>query len=140
MNASQAAYQLRVLFEQKITAHYYALFKGSFGRVQADVLSCLYDQKSTNVQQVASFLDIPKQHASKILARLQEQQLVEKCADPKDKRAALFSLSDKGHAFMQEQLETSNARFESRFAALSKEEQAEFLRAMEQVTHYLEKL
>jgi len=140
MNAAKAAYELRVLFEQKITSEYYASFKGQFGRVQVEVLSFLYDNETVRVQNLADALDIPKQHASKILARLQEQGLVARNDDPDDKRSVLFSLSEEGRALMQKHLDFSNASFEERFSKLSQQEQEALLSAMEITTACLKEL
>ncbi|MBP3371802.1 MAG: MarR family transcriptional regulator [Clostridia bacterium] len=119
---------------------YYASFKGEFGRVQVEVLSYLYDNQSTHVQQFADMLTIPKQHASKILARLQEQGLVTRQSDPADGRSVLFSLSSEGLQLMEDHLAVSHARFTERFCRLSEEKQAELVRAMEMTTQYLKEL
>ena len=140
MDSVQSAYRLRVLFEQKITAEYYDSFKGRFGRVQVEVLSHLYEHRWARVQELADILNIPKQHASKIISRLEEQGLIAGTSDPRDRRSILYSLSDGGLSMMEEHLEISNRCFAQRLEKLTPEEQNALLQAMETVAEMLEKL
>ena len=140
MEGIQAAYRLRVLFEQKITAEYYDSFKGRFGRVQVEVLSYLYDHHNVRIQELADTLNISKQHASKIIARLEDQELVTKNADPQDGRSSLFCLSDSGMQLMEEHLALSNQLFEQRLRKLPHQDQQAMLSAMEFTASILERL
>lgn len=140
MQGIQIAYRLRTLFEQKVTAEYYNSFKGSFGRVQVEVLSCLYTRERIRVQELADSLNVPKQHASKILSRLEEQDLVTKVPDPQDGRSMLYSLCDEGKALMEEHLAVSDRCFSRRMARLNSEEQQKMLQAMQTVADLLEKM
>jgi len=139
MNAVQTAYRLRVLFEQKITAEYFNSFKGHFGRVQVEVLSYLYEREHARVQELANALNIPKQHASKIMIRLEEQNLVCKQSDPNDKRSTLFFLSDDGIQLMEKHLAVSNDAFGERMEKLSADEQQKLISSMELLTSMLER-
>lgn len=140
MDSVQSAYRLRVLFEQKITAEYYDSFKGRFGRVQVEVLSHLYEHRWARVQELADILNIPKQHASKIISRLEEQGLIAGTSDPRDRRSTLYSLSDGGLTMMEEHLEISNRCFAQRLEKLTPEERETMLSAMQTVAALLEKI
>jgi len=139
MTAIQTAYRLRVLFEKKITSEYFNSFKGQFGRVQVEVLSYLYDHKQARIHELADTLNVPKQHASKIITRLIEQNLVTKTSDSEDRRSFLFALSNEGLRLMEEHLAISNACFDKRFSKLTKEEQDAMASAMEQLALLLER-
>lgn len=140
MDRLHSAYRLRILFEQKITAEYYNSFKGRFGRVQVEVLSHLYLHRTARVQELAELLNIPKQHASKILTRLEEEGYVAKTPDPSDGRAALYGLNEAGLALMISHLSASDACFARRLAKLTPEEQEKMLQAMQTVAEFLEKI
>lgn len=140
MKVSQIAYRLQSLFEQKILAEYFALFKGRLGRIQVEVLNYLYDHGEVRIQELVNTLNIPKQHASKILWRLEEEGLVFKRVDPEDKRAVLFALNEAGLAFIDKQVESSNRMFERRIEKLTPAEKEKLISAMEQMVSILEKL
>lgn len=140
MDSVQVAYRLRTLFDQKITAEYYDSFKGRFGRVQVEVLSHLYEHKQARVQELADILNIPKQHASKIISRLEEQGLIASSSDPSDGRSTLYSLSEEGNGMMQEHLLISNRSFGRRLENLTPQERQTMLQAMQTVAEMLEKL
>ena len=140
MDRFQSAYRLRVLFEQKITAEYYNSFKGRFGRVQVEVLSYLYEHKHARVQELAEVLNIPKQHASKILSRLEEQGYVSGKPDPDDGRSNLYGLNEEGLSMMEQHLAVSNHCFAQRLEKLSPEERETMHSAMQTVAALLEKL
>lgn len=140
MQGIQIAYRLRTLFEQKVTAEYYNSFKGSFGRVQVEVLSCLYARERIRVQELADALNVPKQHASKILSRLEAQALVTKVSDPQDGRSMIYSLRQEGRVLMEEHLAVSDRCFSRRMARLNPDEQKKMLQAMQTVAELLEKM
>lgn len=140
MNRSQIASQLRVLFEKKITAHYYDSFKGKFGRVQVEVLIYLSDRPPVPLGALAEALNIPKQHASTIISRLQQQGLVSQQPDPADKRRSLCALSPAGQELMARHAAHSNRIFETGLDKLSQAEQQQFLDAMVTLNRLLEKM
>lgn len=140
MKSTQIAYQLRVLFEKKITNHYFDSFKGQFGRVQVEVLSYLYDKPPVPLGVLAEALNIPKQHGSKIVARLQEQGLVTQQPDPADGRRSLCTLSAAGRALTEQHLGHSNRIFEEGLDKLTQSEQQQFLEAMITLNRLLKKM
>lgn len=140
MEKAKLAYKLQVLFEKKITGIYRRSYKGEFGKVQVEVLDYLYEHKEGRVQHIAETLLIPKQHASKIILRLNELKLVESKADPLDKRATLFSLSESGKVLVETHIKESNDHFYSLLHSLNKEEEEIFIKSMENIVSLLEKM
>jgi len=138
MSDAKLAYELRVLFERKITAPYYDSFKGKYGRTQVEVLNYLYDNDAAGVQKLAQTLNIPKQHASKIVGRLKEEGLLLCREDPKDRRALRFSLSPEGKHLMELHIADSNHRFKQCLEALEERERRRFRQAMEAMVEILE--
>ena len=118
----ELAYKMRALFEQKVTSYYFDSFKGSFGRVQADVLSYLYDQGETSAVVLTEILNVPKQHVSKIIHRLEEDGMLVTRTDPADRRMRILSLSDEGRALVRSHIESSNRHFREVTAGLTPEE------------------
>lgn len=140
MDTLQIAYRLRTLFEQKVTQEYYDSFKGRFGRVQVEVLSDLYENKTVRIQELAGRLNIPKQHASKIISRLEEQELILSSPDPGDGRSVLYALNETGRALVEQHLLLSNRRFLERLNKLSPSERQVMMEAMGTVARLLEKM
>ena len=140
MDTAKLAYKLQVLFEKKVTGVYRNSYKGEFGKVQVEVLDFLYEQKEGRVQTIADTLLIPKQHASKIILRLVELNLVESKTDTADKRSTLFYLSEKGTKLVEEHIKASNEHFYSLLNHLSKAQEEQFVQSMETLTQLLEKM
>ena len=140
MKEAQLAYQLRVLFEQKITSYYLDSFKGMFGKVQVEVLIYLYDNAGVRVQKLAEKLNIPKQHASKIVARLEELGLVGGKTDESDKRANLYFLTEQGLELMNRHMEASNQNFEEMLKCLTEKEKEQMMLSMKTMIDLLKKM
>lgn len=136
----ELAYQMRTLFEQKITSYYFDSFKGSFGRVQAEVLSYLYDHGETSAVALAEVMNVPKQHISKIVHRLVEEGMLESKAAPSDKRMRSLSLSAEGRMLVRGHIENSNLHFHEATAGLTTEEKEELIRSMESIIRIMNKI
>lgn len=140
MKDAQVAYQLRVLFDKKITAYYQDSFKGIFGKVQVEVLNYLYEYREARTQEIAEIMNIPKQHASKILMRLEELNLVESKPDEMDGRARKYGLTEQGVHFMNQHIEESDRNFEELLGRLPLEEKEQLMSSMRTMVEILEKL
>jgi len=140
MGISEIAYRFQVLFHQKVTSAFHLSFKGEFGRVQMETLCFLQEHSLVRGQELSQSLNIPKQHVSKIMGRLEELGLVVHQVDSRDNRFCLYSLSDQGKKMMAERIGESNRSFESRLSRLSQEDQDRFQSAMETLVEVLEKL
>ena len=139
MTDVQLAYRMRTLFDQKITAFYFSSFKGEFGKVQIDVLSDLYEGAATTAVQLADRLNVPKQHISKILKRLETEGLLESAPAP-DRRSRTLRLSEKGRALVEEHIRQSNEHFARVTAGLSPEDREELRRSMGSIAAIMERL
>lgn len=140
MDITAAAYRLRVLFDGKVTGYYYNTFKGEFGRVQADAMNHLYECGEARGQDIADWLDISKQHASKIMAKLEDMGLAVRREDPEDRRSYLYRLTEAGRALIRVHIEESDRNFERLFAGLTEEERTRAAEAMETLVGLLKKL
>ena len=140
MKETQVAYQLRVLFDKKITSFYMDSFKGMFGKVQVEVLDYLYENREARTKELAERLNVPKQHVSKIISRLEELELVANKPDISDGRASLYFLTDKGMDLMNSHIEQSNRNFEALLQNLCEEERKQLLGAMELMVTCLNKM
>ena len=136
----ELAYQMRTLFEQKITSYYFDSFKGSFGRVQAEVLSYLYDHGETSAAALAEAMNVPKQHISKIVHRLVEEGRLESKTAPSDKRMRSLSLSAEGRMLVRGHIENSNLHFHEATSGLTTEEKEELIRSMESIIRIMNKI
>ena len=134
------AYKLHVLFDQKITSYYFSSFKGEFGKVQIDVLNHLYETPQTTAMQLSESLNVPKQHISKIVKKLEESGLLDSEPDAADKRARILKLSDKGRALVEEHIQASNEHYLEVTDSLSDTEKAELRRSMESIVHIMQQL
>ncbi len=139
MTDVQLAYRMRTLFDQKITSYYFSSFKGEFGKVQIDVLSDLYEGSATTAAQLTDRLNVPKQHISKILKRLETDGLLESAPAP-DRRCRTLRLSEKGRALVEEHIQKSNEHFARVTAGLSPEEKEELRRSMGSIAAIMERL
>ena len=108
--------------------------------IPTDALSLLYDRMALRVQELADILGIPKQHASKIMTKLESMALVSRDTDPSDKRAAIFRLTAEGSALMHAHLTASNRNFERLISSLSEADQARMADAMATMIELLEKM
>ena len=140
MKETQVAYQLRVLFDKKITSFYMDSFKGMFGKVQVEVLDYLYENREARTKELAERLNVPKQHASKIISRLEELGLVANKPDITDGRASLYFLTEKGMDLMNCHIEKSNRNFELLLQNLREDERKQLVGAMELMVTCLNKM
>ncbi len=137
---AKTAYELAVLFDQKITAFYRNSYKGILGRVQIEVLDYLYENKEARIQEIAEALNVVKQHVSKIIFRLKELGLVTGRTDSTDRRASLFCLTEKGRSFVQEHIMSSDWNFERMLEGLGKTDREKLTEAMEVMVAVLRKM
>ncbi len=134
------AYKLRVLFDQKITSYYFASFKGEYGKVQVDVLNYLYESEETTAVQLAESLNVPKQHISKIVKKLEVSDLVISKPDEKDKRTRILQLSGDGRALVEKHIQASNEHYKQATGKLTRAEKDELRRSMASIVRIMQQL
>lgn len=137
---TELAYQLGLLFDKKVVAYYRGTYKNLLGQVQVQVLDDLYENRPARPQEIADRLNIPKQHASKILSRLEELELAGAVSDPTDRRSRLYDLTEKGLTLLRSHMVESDRHFETLLAALDKDEQQALQETMETMIGLLQKL
>ncbi|MEN6349174.1 MAG: MarR family transcriptional regulator [Syntrophomonas sp.] len=70
----------------------YGVTPGQYG-----VLKCLWDENGQTVKQLAERLFLDSSTVTGLLDRMEHKGLIEKKADPKDRRALQVLLTEKGH-------------------------------------------
>lgn len=140
MKDTELAYKMRTLFDKKITIFYFASFKGVFGKVQIDLLSYLYENDNVTAKQLTEYLNVPKQHVSKILKRLQMDHLVETSVDPSDKREKRLCLSKSGRELVGRHIQASDEHFLLATKTLSQQDRDRLNEAMHTIIDIMGKL
>ena len=131
MTDTQLAFKVGEEFNKKITSAFWQSFKGEYGRVQASVLVYLYDNGEGQASEIADALNIPKQHASKIVKEFVLDGMVEVHQSAKDRRANSLSLTEKGKACVESHVQESDAAFEQLMGKLTQDQKGQFRLAME---------
>ena len=140
MDKLQLMYRLGLLLDRNILSFYRNTYKGVVGQVQQQTLSDLYEYHSMRPQDVADRLNIPKQHASKILTRLVELGYVFGSPAPDDKRSRIYSLTAEGKTLVEKHIEESNQHFQRLIRGLSADEQSALNQAMSTIVSLLERM
>lgn len=142
MTDVELAYTMQSLFNRNITSVYFSSYKGEFGKVQVDVMNLLYDNAGDRINAIrlAELLNVPKQHISKIVRRLETEGLITSFPDPSDGRSRLLQLSQSGMELVRDHIRISNRHFQEATATLSAEDRAELKHAMEAIVRILEKI
>ncbi len=139
MTDVELAYKMRVLFEQKISSVYFDSYKPSYGKVQVDVLDYLFEHEAVNAVSLAEELNVPKQHISRILKKLEADGRIVSTVDPSDRRYRKVSLSPEGRRIVREHIEISNRHFDAVVRTLSEDERKELSTAMASIVRVLSK-
>ena len=135
-----STYQVGLWFNRNLFSFYRSTFKGMLGAVQVQVLSDLFMLGTAHPQEMADRLDVPKQHASKILARLSELGFVDSRPDPSDGRSRLFYLTENGTALVQQHIQESNAHFQEMLDKLGDEDRKALGESLETLLQIFRKM
>lgn len=133
MTDAELAFKMGRLFNKKITSTFWSSFKGEYGRVQIEVLVYLQEVDSAQASEIASELNISKQHVSLIIKEFLKERYVETFANPNDKRANLISITELGRSYIQKHVEVSNHAFDEIVSRMSDAEKEEFINAMDTI-------
>lgn len=132
------------LFEERMMDKYYELYKGEISRTTVRALDfiCARYAKGelTTAKMVGMQLDIPKQHASQVMMRLEECGYVKTVPCETDKRMIYLEPTELGHAVISEHLQKSVDNLADRLQKLSREEQIVFQKSFSDLLKILEKL
>ncbi|REG83250.1 MarR family winged helix-turn-helix transcriptional regulator [Marinomonas pollencensis] len=65
---------------------------------QAKVLFTVFFQRNQRSSDISRILNVDSSAITRMLDRLEKKQLIQRTADPEDRRSSLIELTDKGHA------------------------------------------
>ena len=133
----KAAYEVGHFFVSDIYAYYLDTYKGILGKVQVEVLDYLNVNGQASVMELADKLNISKQHASKILLKLEADHYVKKEQSPKDGRFSFFTLTHEGECFVKEHILKSNSHFLTYISPLNETEKEKVTRALLEVSEII---
>lgn len=92
------------------------------------ILRVLKQEGPIHAKELAERLDIRPASLSEALDRLESKELIVRSTDENDKRKVLISLSDKANEMMEKRRERKDEREQIINAALTAQEQEEFIR------------
>ena len=92
------------------------------GRGYFLVLECLKEGEGKTQREIADLVEIRAQTLSEALGGMEELELIQRIADPKDRRAVRVFITPKGMQFREERLTEIRRRAEEIFRPLSEEE------------------
>lgn len=134
---SKIAHRAGQLFNSKITNEFWSSFKGEVGRIQAEVLVYLYDNRQGKISEMVEELNVPKQHISKIVIDFINDGLVQSETSRKDKRSNILSLTPKGLSYMEKHFEQSDKHFDLLLGRMDKKDQEDFIEALKTIDDIL---
>ena len=137
--AARPAWRMRTIFERKIMAAYRDTYRGELGAAQVEALEVLWQEGKMRQQDLADALRTSKQHASKIVGRLEELGLAGLAPDEEDGRCHWIFLTEEGRAFVARHIQEGEERIAVLLSSLTGQERAELDQAMETVARLLEK-
>ncbi len=79
----------------------------------AEVLTTLHDQGPLSIRELSLFLICEADHPSRLIGRMEDNGLISRSPNPRDKRAVKLDLTDKGRSAVNEvlRIETSFNRW-----------------------------
>ncbi|GAA3674035.1 hypothetical protein GCM10023081_10480 [Arthrobacter ginkgonis] len=102
---------------------------------QSSVLTTLMDRGALRMGELAVIEGVRMPTATSVVARLVKLGLVERIADPQDRRAVLVGITARGSAQISELVAERNARFAELLARLSDEERRLLRAAVPAMAH-----
>lgn len=123
----QTAYLVGNFFVSDIYAYYQDTYKGVLGKVQVEALDYIHRSEKASIKELATVLNISKQHASKIAGKLEGLGYARKEKDPNDGRGTLYALTETGSRFINEHISMSNRHFSEVLASFSEADREQLL-------------
>lgn len=106
-------------------------------RPQWRVLTMLLRHEGINQGGLAELVEVEPITLCRMVDRLQDADLVERRADPADRRAWRLHLTDKARAILQEMRPLALGMFDDAMAGLDEPERAELFRMLEKIRNNL---
>lgn len=91
-------------------------------------LRAISENQNQNVSTLATTLGVSNSHATSIMDRLAEKNLITRTRSEKDRRVVVFRLTDEGEEIFKSLDEKREAYMQERFDSLSRDEIKELLR------------
>lgn len=91
-------------------------------------LRAISENQSQNVSSLASTLGVSNSHATSVMDRLAEKNLITRTRSDKDRRVVVFKLTNEGEKVFNSLDQKREAYMKERFDTLSKDEIKELLR------------
>lgn len=124
-------------FVSDIYSFYLDTYKGSLGKVQVEVLDCLHDKGNASVKDISEKLNISKQHASKIISKLESEHYVTGQQSGKDARSTIYSLTGEGITFVEKHIAQSDAHLLEYINSLSKSDRDKFEKSLSEIAEII---
>lgn len=128
-------YRLAVLAE-KVSLSMSQLYSDRFDLSRAEwrVLAALGANRAMAAKEIGPYSTLDKMQVSRAVARMEENGLISRAEDPKDRRAKMLRLTPKGQDLLWQIVPLVRAREEALIAALSEADRAALDRIMTQMT------
>ena len=98
--------------------------------MQFHAMFILHKKGKLNMTELAGYLIMTRQQLTKLVDSLVEKGLVERGADPKNRRYVMIELSENGRAFMEEMVDHQFRAASRFFSSLSEEDAKRFTDAL----------
>ncbi|MCC7163077.1 MAG: MarR family transcriptional regulator [Anaerolineae bacterium] len=105
---------------------------------QFDVLAQLYSEEGITQQTLADRLYVTKGNVCGLMDRMVEQELVERRADPQDRRAYMLHLTTKGKRLIETVLPLHTQLLAAQFDSLASDKQKHLLDLLSELDRALE--
>jgi DNA-binding MarR family transcriptional regulator len=109
---------------------------GDLTPTQIAALATISNHGPLTPSELAAREKIQRPTATRVLSRLEEASLIERTADPSDRRSSLLAATSSGSAFLDEVRERKDAYLARRLSALSQDE----LAVLDQAAEVLERV
>ncbi|GGF34461.1 putative HTH-type transcriptional regulator YpoP [Halobacillus andaensis] len=91
-------------------------------------LRAIHENSEQNVSCLASTLNVSNSHATSIMDRLEEKELITRTRSKQDRRVVVFQLTTRGEHIFEELHEKRTVYMQERFKKLSKKDLQELIR------------
>ena len=115
----------KLYFFQSLTDFYSYLKHTELSLLQAYALAYLVFKGSINISELCEHMMVSPGAASQLVDRLEKLGMVERIADPNDRRVRRISVLDKGEKFVQEHFEFSQGWLSEISANIAPDQEAQ---------------
>ena len=120
----------KLYFFQSLTDFFNSLKHSDLSLLQAYALTYLFFKGPIKISELCEHMMVSPGAASQLVDRLEKLELVERIADPKDRRVRKVIVLDKGEKFVQENFAFSQSWLSEIPANISTEQEAQIATAL----------